>query len=75
MQCGIWEQCSSSANTQVRRRTDYGQREPIPKGSNLVIGATAIDLEYGHAYELCQERCPQPPTVSVGLHTGQEPLT
>ena len=46
---------------------DDSKREAIPKGSHLIISAPTIDLEYGHANELCEQGRPQPPAVLVRL--------
>jgi len=41
-----------------QRLTDNSKREPVSKGSHLIICASAIDLKDGHSYELCQESRP-----------------
>ena len=38
--------------------TDDSKREAISKGSHLIICAPTIDLEYGHANELCEQGRP-----------------
>ena len=47
--------------------TNDSKREAIPKGSHLVICAPTVDLENGHANELCKQSRPQPPAVLVRL--------
>ena len=55
--------------------TDYGKREAVPKGSHLVIGASTIDLKYGHADKLCQQSRPKSSAVLIRLQMHNELYT